>query len=143
MPVNKQKIFKKISDTISRIKEVELAYVYGSFLTRSNFNDIDVAVLLNDNVENKFKLANKIGRILEEKFAYRFKFDVRPLNMSPVYFQHEVIKFGKPVYVKKQETREEYEFQVLTQYLEYSEMYKWFDEMFLAKSRQQGIDEGK
>ncbi|MEM2109885.1 MAG: nucleotidyltransferase domain-containing protein [Candidatus Odinarchaeota archaeon] len=135
--LDKNNVLEIISNELSLIKSIRLVYVYGSFILRNDFHDIDVAVLFNSNVMGEdlfYKKAMELGRLLEKKFNYKFEFDVRPLNNSSIEFQYEVIKNGKLIYAESDDLRQEYEFNILSEYLEYSEMYKMFDQALLKRA---------
>src|SRR5574341_515090 len=95
----KTEIGIKIGEIISRFMDVDIAYIFGSFLESDRFNDIDVALVVSKelNPYHRFKFAMEVARELEKEIKPRFEFDVKILNYSPVEFQHEVLKKGKVV----------------------------------------------
>jgi len=129
------KIYQGIKDVLSGFKEVALGYLFGSYL-RGDFRDIDVAVLFSKPLEpyESMKLAMRIAGELEREFGHRYQFDVKVLNSSPLYFQHEVIKTGRPVYSRDEKVRTAYEIGVLTEYLDYRDTLMWFDREYLARA---------
>ncbi len=66
---NKYETIRKIGEVISGFDDVEIAYIFGSFLERDRFNDIDIAMLLSKelNPYGRFKFAMEIARELEKK----------------------------------------------------------------------------
>ena len=80
------------------------------------------------------KFAMRIGRELERAFKHSFEFDVKILNLSPIYFQHEVVKNGRVVFSRDEAKRIEYEAEVLSNYLDYKDTLEWFDKEFLARA---------
>lgn len=132
---NKQEIIRKIGETISGFNDVEIAYIFGSFLERDKFNDIDVAIFLSKELDpyKRFKFAMEIARKLERKIHPRFEFDVKILNYSPVEFQHEVIKKGRVVFLRDESKRIEYESKLISTYLDFKGMYEFLDKKLLAR----------
>ncbi len=124
---NKQEIIKKIGEVISEFADVETAYIFGSFLERDKFSDIDVALVLSKELDpyKRFKFAMEIARELERKIKPRFEFDVKILNYSTVEFQHEVLKNGKVVFLRDETKRIEYESRLLSAYLDFKGMYEF------------------
>ncbi len=132
----KDEIIKKIAKILSEFKDVELSYIFGSFYEGREFRDIDVAVLLSRSrsAYESARLAMRIGGALEKALKYKFEFDVKVLNSSPIYFQHEVIKNGKLIFCRSEAKRVRYESRVLSKYLDYREVLDWFDEKLLARA---------
>jgi len=133
--MDKKSIERKIGDAISRFEDVDVAYIFGSFLDTKKFNDIDVAIVLNKelNAYNRFKFAMGIARELEKEIKPRFEFDVKILNYSPVDFQHEVLKKGIVIFKRDENRRIEYEANLITTYLDIKYMYEFLDKKFLAR----------
>ena len=126
---------RKIADGLSNFHEVEVGYVFGSFLT-GKFTDIDVALLLSKKLPpyQSMKFAMEVARALEKALGHKFEFDVKVLNSSPIQFQHEVIKNGEVVFCKDETKRVGYEAGVLSEYLDYREVLEWFDKKLLARA---------
>lgn len=127
---------EKIAEGISKFRQVEVGYVFGSFL-RGKFTDIDVALLLSKTSPpyESMKFAMRVARALEKALGYRFELDVKVLNSSPIHFQHEVIKNGEVVFCRDEARRVGYEADVLSEYLDYRDVLEWFDEKLLARAQ--------
>ncbi len=99
----KQKIRSILKEAIGPIKEVEFAYIYGSFLKDSGFHDIDVAVYLHriEHVD-PFEYELSISSILEKRI--RFPVDVRVLNYAPNSFCYEVTR-GEVIFSRNEGLR--------------------------------------
>jgi len=129
-----------ILDTIGRIaggfKEVKIAYVFGSFLLREDFRDIDIALLLSEDLSpySSLKLAMHIGTLLDWEIRSCHESDVRVLNNAHPEFQYEVVKTGKAVFSRDEQERFDYEAEVISTYLDLKEMYDFFDREYLARA---------
>jgi predicted nucleotidyltransferase len=134
MVMMKEEIKRKIAEVLSSFPEVWVGYVFGSFLT-GRFSDVDVAVLLSEEPPHyeSLKLSMRIARELERATGFRFEFDVKVLNSSPIYFQHEVIRSGEVVFCRDERKRINYEASVLSEYLDYEPVLRWFDEKLLEE----------
>ncbi len=121
---------------LDEFEEINLAYVFGSFLERDDFHDIDVAIhLCKEQLPyQRFKLASKVARSLEKEIQPRVDFDVRILNYAPAYFQYEVISKGIVVLERDREKRVDYEADLISEYLDLKYMYDLFDRAFLARA---------
>ena len=130
------RITRNIEGVLNRFQEIEFAYLFGSFLERTVFSDIDVALYVSKGFSpyERMKFSLKIGRELEKAIRPRYEFDVTILNYAPMLLQYEVIKTGKVVFSGDEVNRIRYEAQVLSGYLDYKETSDWLDRVFLASS---------
>ncbi len=133
--MDKKEIERKIGEVISRFEDIDIAYIFGSFLDSEKFSDIDMGIVLNRelNAYNRFKFAMRIARELEKGIKPRFEFDVKILNYSPVEFQHEVLKKGMVIFKRDENRRIEYEAALISTYLDLKYMYEFLDKKFLAR----------
>ncbi len=129
-------LFDEIESIISRFREIEIGYLFGSFLKEESFEDIDVAILLlegNRTPYENFKLTMKIGRLIERSIRSRYEVDVKILNTSPLSFQYQVIREGNPVFIRNELNYIRYETHLLSEYLDYQETLRWFNKKFLER----------
>ena len=121
---------------LNGFEEIDLAYVFGSFLERDDFHDIDIAIhLCKEQLPyQRFKLSQKVARSLENGVKPRVDFDVRIFNNAPAYFQYEVISKGIVVLERDREKRVDYEADLISEYLDLKYMYDLFDQAFLARA---------
>ena len=134
--MDRNKTKESIRSILNGFEEIDLAYVFGSFLERDDFHDIDIAIHLctEHSPYQRFKLAQKVARILEQGIQPRVDFDVRILNYAPAYFQYEVISKGVVVLERDRERRVDYEADLISEYLDLKYMYDLFDQAFLARA---------
>jgi hypothetical protein len=128
------RIAKGIEEVLAEFQEIEFAYLFGSFLNKDIFNDIDLAfyVSIDFNQYNSMKYSLKVGRLIEKKIKPRYEFDTKILNHAPILFQYEIIRTGKVIFSRNKTKRIRYEAMVLSNYLDYKETSDWFDKKFLA-----------
>jgi uncharacterized protein len=127
---------ESIRSILNGFEEIDLAYVYGSFLERDDFHDIDFAIHLckEQPPYQRFKLSQKVARSLEQGIRPGVDFDVRILNYAPAYFQYEVISKGIVVLERDRERRVDYEAHLISEYLDLKYMYDLLDQAFLARA---------
>jgi len=132
----KEEVLARIGDVIATFLHVHIAYVYGSFLEREDFRDIDVGLFVDRTLSpaDRDVLAGDVGIALERAFAFSFPFDVRVLDDTPVWFQYEVIARGRPVFSRDEGERYERETDILTMYLDMKYTYDIFDSGYLARA---------
>jgi predicted nucleotidyltransferase len=134
--MDKSSFLADISRILAGLKEVNTAYIFGSFLEKEDFNDIDVALLLSESLDpyKSLKFSLKVSGELERQVKPRFEFDVKILNNSPIELQFEVIKKGHVIFSRDESSRIDYESEVISAYLDLKYMYDLIDKEFLARA---------
>lgn len=96
--------------------EVLFAYIYGSFIERHPFHDLDVGIYLaNAREEQVTPLVMELAESLSKEL--RLPVDVRVLNFAPVPFVYHVIR-GRLVVDKAPEVRSRLIEDVVARYLD-------------------------
>ena len=136
--MDKSSYLTEIANIIAGFKEIDVAYLFGSFLEKDEFNDIDLALLLSEELGldsyKSLKFSLRIAGELERQMKSAFEFDVKVLNTAPVEFQFEVIKKGKVIFSRDDPRRIDFEFEVISTYLDLKYMYDILDREFLARA---------
>lgn len=133
--MEKDTIVEKMRNVFSSLPSLRVAYLYGSFFHRENFEDIDIALLIDDGTGEGqvLEFAAKTGDILEEVLGFSHECDIRVLNEQPVWFKYVVISTGLPLYVRTEDDRIDFETEVLVEYQDIKSMYDLFDREYLAQ----------
>ncbi|MHA1378396.1 MAG: nucleotidyltransferase domain-containing protein [Candidatus Helarchaeota archaeon] len=135
----KIKILKKVAKEIfSKKKEIYVAYLYGSFLKKVPFRDIDIGLLIREdytpNELYEFRLAN----IFEKKVKSYKKslnidgtilFDIRILNNRSLRFLFSVLKNSITIYCKNENKKIEFESKVMIDYLDIKPHHELYEHM--------------
>jgi predicted nucleotidyltransferase len=123
-------------EVLSTLPSLRIAYVYGSFLSRDDFRDIDIALLLDDlsDKDSFQKYVADAGDRLEEALEFHAACDVRVLNDLPVWLGFEIISTGRPLYVHHEDDRIDFETRVTVEYQDMKFMYDLFDREYLAQA---------
>ena len=134
--MDKSVILKRIGQIAGNHQEVNVAYVYGSYIEHQDFRDIDVALLFSCDLTpyKAFMLAMHIGTELDLGIKIGHDFDVRVLNSAHPEFQYEVVKNGIAIFSRNVQDRFDYEADVISNYLDLKEMYDFFDKEYLARA---------
>ncbi|MCD6384158.1 nucleotidyltransferase domain-containing protein [Candidatus Sumerlaeota bacterium] len=89
MRLDKEKAVATLRELISHRDEVIFAYLHGSFLSGEGFNDIDIAVFVDEShvprekvLDYEFDLARQLQEVI------KFPVDVRILNYAPLGFRY-------------------------------------------------------
>lgn len=120
--MNKKDIEQKIKEYLFNYDEILIAYLFGSFVNKEYFHDVDIAVYLkNDFNRNDFKkfpfgyeseLSSNLSQLL------KIKVDFIVLNNSEILFQQRVINNGKILFSKDDKYRIYYENHIRKIYLD-------------------------
>ena len=132
---NKKEVMDKIRKIVSEFDYVSAAYVFGSYIHNDDFNDIDVALLISNELNPyvSFKFAMMVARELERQIKPRFEFDVKILNHSPIEFQYEVLKTGEVVFLRDRTENIEYESKAISNYLDFQTTAEYINKKFLVR----------
>ena len=102
----RNRIFKTLTEALSKRDEIIFAYVHGSFLEGVLFNDIDVALYIKETEVSREKESGYCDDLsLDLSGRIGFTADVHIMNHAPVGFQHGVFKHGRLLFSKDDELR--------------------------------------
>lgn len=111
---------RMIVDNMDRLIEaygIRLIYIFGSYAKGNNNekSDIDIAVLLNNdyNPMDKLELIGELTSVLR-----REDIDLVILNSANPVLRHQVIKYGKLIYMENEDVKVDFEVKVLKEYMD-------------------------
>ena len=133
--LNKAILLGFFREVMGKDKDVLFAYLYGSFLFGSAYHesDIDVAVYLRSS-----DLAASIRKEVDLTTALVMKLhtdrvDLRILNVSPFLLQYKVIKEGRPVFVRDERARVDFETTVMNRFFQLKPYLDEYRQMVLRR----------
>ncbi|MBU0559637.1 MAG: nucleotidyltransferase domain-containing protein [Bacteroidetes bacterium] len=113
MNIDKIKIKEKISAFLLEKEEIKLAYIFGSFINKEKYNDIDVAVYLNHEFNRndliKYPYGYESNLNSEINLLVREKIDFIVMNNSEITLQHRIINKGILLFSRDKPKRISYE----------------------------------
>jgi len=92
---DKEWLLKKIKEKAEKDKDITAVLVFGSYLSKKGYRDIDVCLVLNKKLSNL--------KVSKKKLSYQkvsSKIDVQILQQLPLYIKMEVIRKNKPILIK-------------------------------------------
>jgi len=115
--------------------EINLVYLFGSYAQgyQTKFSDIDLGIVLEENFKEPSLYFAQLSYEIEKLFNYRISVDVRILNKRSPRFLFQVIKYGKILYCKNSNLKDEFELKVITHYLDIKPLLNHFDNLFLRE----------
>lgn len=115
--MNIQEITDKLMDTLRGFKEVEIAYLFGSYATgeERKTSDIDIAIVAPElTLDHYMKLWAKITNVLGTE-----KIELVTLNDKPATFRYQVIKEGKVIYCRDEGLLNDFEMKAWQGYMDF------------------------
>ena len=104
----KEKVIETLSSYLLRQRQdIAAAYLFGSFIVRDVFADIDLAVLTHIDLERVLTFELDLERELEKICNYPV--DVRILNAAPLSFCKNVIREGRIILDREPNFRSDFE----------------------------------
>jgi len=133
--IDRERIIGQLRRCLTGREDILLGYLYGSFLCRNGFHDIDIGLLVSGEREpyELYKYAMGIASDLERCITPRYEIDLRILNDAPVEFQYEVVKTGRLLVARDEDTRVAFEAGVITKFLDLKYLYDRIDRALLAR----------
>jgi len=103
---SKSEIFATLKEALLEKDGIIFAYLHGSYLEGSLYNDVDIALYLDETkIDYKEIPGYCDGLNLELSELIRFVVDVHALNRAPVGFLHSVFKHGRMLFSRDDEFR--------------------------------------
>jgi len=112
----KSNIFTQLEELLKNEKRIQFAYLFGSFVGKLPFHDIDLSIWVNglldkDAISFSVELSGRLTRQMN------YPVDIRILNFAPVPFRFEVVR-GKRIYVRDEQAHCEFIEDTLRRYLD-------------------------
>lgn len=114
----KEKILKKIEKFFRKFRWVKACIVFGSFITRSYFEDIDIAIVTRRKLS--FERLAEIALQLEKEIG--FEVDLKLFSELEDSLKFEVLRKGKVLFGSKSFVHYKYDF--VRKYLDFVEWWK-------------------
>ena len=106
----KKSIENKISEFLQSKQEISFAYIFGSFVQRAQYHDIDIAVYLSDDFNKNdlkkfpYGYESSIAAALTN-LLHTDKIDIVVLNTAPLLITNRIINTGKLLFDKNKFNR--------------------------------------
>lgn len=102
------KKIKKILKIICQKEEVVFVYLYGSFIEKENFKDIDIALYLDEKKINEIDIIDyEIDLSLQIEKELKIPVDIKIINSAPLSFRYSV-SCGLLLFSRDESKREEF-----------------------------------
>jgi len=118
-----------LQEVASEDQAIEVVYLFGSQATGRAHpkSDVDVGILYVKGHQVGLKELVRLAQEIEDRAGLKTEVEVVSLNGKDARFLEEVIRGGKPVYVKDESKKVEFEAQNLIRYLDYQHYLREYD----------------
>jgi predicted nucleotidyltransferase len=108
----------RIFSVLQQNEYILFAYIYGSFASNKEFNDIDVGIFISDeNMKSPLQMELDLEGELEDKI--KTPVDVRIINHAPLSFIYNVLKSGFVAVDKDISFRSDFEGLIFKKYFDF------------------------
>ena len=116
----KKEIINSIKEIFEERSEIKHALIFGSFLSSLPFEDIDIALILDENFLENLDFIYYLG-LLEAELSQKLKrkFDIVILNLTSLPFTYSVIKEGKLIFTKNRDEFFDFVERIVYEYLDF------------------------
>lgn len=117
----KNYIVSLLTDNLIACADLDFAYIHGSFLSEEEFGDIDIAVYLIKGARPPKDSLTKLEIDLEielEKIT-GYPVDIRVINNSPLSFRYNVLKSGKLLFARNEDSQTGFAERTITAYIDF------------------------
>jgi len=121
----KAEIITAISHLLNENRNIDFAYVHGSFINANYFRDIDIGVFVKEDSSQELDKGLEKELSIELTEALNYECDVKIINDSPIQFQYAVLK-GKKIICKNRGLLAQFKEQVYHKYLDFKPIRKQF-----------------
>lgn len=120
--MGKNKLIPLITDSLSACVELDFAYLHGSFINEEEFGDIDIAVyLIKDAHLSKDSLIKyEIDMEVKLEKLTGYPVDIRVINNAPLSFRYNVLKNGKLLFARSEDTQADFAVRTITAYIDFA-----------------------
>jgi len=113
----------RIFSVLQQNEYILFAYIYGSFASNKEFNDIDVGIFISDeNMKSPLQMELDMEGELEDKI--KTPVDVRIINHAPLSFIYNVLKSGFVAVDKDISLRSDFEGLIFKKYFDFQYLRK-------------------
>ena len=125
--------------SIFRNHAVELAYLFGSQLTRyaNSKSDVDIAIKLSSSVPKESYVNKRIELGTELARFFHKETDVNLLQEVPLLLRFVATSEGRYLYESKKDAHVQYEVDIMTKYFDFLPTLTYFNKEYVKRSLQQ------
>ena len=119
-----EQTIQRLKDLLSKSKEILFVYLHGSFLEQSEFNDVDIALYLDEESITRidpFDYEISLSLLLEKEIG--LPVDVKTLNFAPLCFKYQA-SCGRLLFSRNELKREEFLCSVWSEYFDFQPIAK-------------------
>ena len=131
-----EEITEKLKEYFDEHEEIQFAILFGSLAkgTANKMSDVDIAVMVNPDFNKSFPFGYQAELITDlMQVLKRDDVDVVILNKTPIALKHQVLRYGKFLYIRDKQARIKFQIDTINQYEDYKVLYRIHEEALRKK----------
>jgi len=131
-------IIEKLKIFFEKHEEIQFAVLFGSLAkgTANKMSDVDIAVMVDPKFDKTFPYGHQAELIADfMRILKRNDVDVVLLNDAKIFLKHQVLRYGKFIYIRDMQARIQFQIDTINQY----EDFKVLDRIHEEISRQRWV----
>jgi len=111
----REAIVCRLRELLERVEGVSFAYIYGGFVKRDKFRDVDIAIWVEDPSRAH---EYEVDLAVELSLTLGIPVDVHVLNEAPLPFKYSVFSEGRLLFSRDEEKRVEVVDETIREYID-------------------------
>jgi len=112
-------ITEKLKNYFEEHEEIQFAILFGSLAkgTANKMSDIDIAVMIDPKFDKTFPYGHQAELVADfMQILKRNDVDVVILNDAKILLKHQVLRYGKFIYIRDEQVRIQFQIDTINQY---------------------------
>ena len=90
---DKDELTRQLKEILIKEKSILFAYLHGSFLSKEEFNDVDIALYLDEKAANEIEPVDfELSLSLKIEKSLKVPVDIKLLNYAPLSFRYQATR---------------------------------------------------
>ena len=131
-------ITDKLKKYFENHEEIQFAILFGSLAKgkANKMSDVDIAVMVDPKFDKSFPFGYQAELITDlMQVLKRNDVDAVILNKAPIALKHEVLRYGKFIYIKDKQARIKFQIDTINQYDDYKMLFRVHEEAMRKRWR--------
>jgi hypothetical protein len=119
-------ITEKLKKYFEEHEEIQFAILFGSLTkgTANKMSDVDIAVMVDPKFDKTFPYGYQAELIADfMRILKRNDVDVVILNDAKILLKHQILRYGKFIYIRDEQARIQFQIDTINQYEDYKVLY--------------------
>jgi uncharacterized protein len=133
----------KLEEYFDKHEEILFAILFGSLAKgkANKLSDVDIAVMVDPKFDKSFPFGYQAELITDlMQILKRNDVDVVILNRAPIALKHEVLKYGKFIFIRDKQARIKFQVDTINQYEDYKVLFRVHEEAMSERWKKLAVE---